>query len=648
MRILFASQSFFPNIGGVSTHLLNLGVGLQQRGHSVSEVHLRPPNAESYEEIRNISVFRVPKEPLDRKMLAGYSRFKEAVYNESHGLAVGFTKDPVESEGYAEYYKVNDEIGNQLDSLLEKELPEVVHIHDFQLLLLYRYIPRGIPLIFTWHIPFVPTMSRFLKEFMIRHMNEFDRVIFSTRAYADEAVKHGLIREKVEVICPITDTALFKKLDVPPSRFRKRYRMKKNAQVILCVQRIDRKSGHEQLIRAMPAVLKKYPEARLVFVGGKSLSGKISNDRKVYEKRVKDVIKELGLRKKVVFTGNIDYESLPEVYNSADIVALTSKLEGFGLSVTEGMACGKAIIGTNAGGIPEQVKHGYNGYLVGVGDYKATAAYIIKLLGDEKLRERMGQNGMKTVKKKFLKSYTVDKHIKLYHDVLLEKTERYSPRMMKLEDVQGLVTDLDRTLADVPGRVGNDVIKALKGLRKPLILSTGRPKKFAIDFYKRYPIFDAVVSENGAVIYMSEDDRMITITNKFVATAMGRIKHEGIKARFGSVITSVNVRDSSRLEKALKPIRKHLKLVRNVDEIMVLPKNVDKATGSKIALDLLKLDPGKVIIIGDAENDVELFNLPGYRVAVANAHAKLKMVADHVTKKPASRGIIEIINQLKS
>src|SRR3989304_2729663 len=71
MRILFASQSFFPNIGGVSTHLLNLGVGLQQRGHSVSEVHLRPPNAESYEEIRNISVFRVPKEPLDRKMLAG-------------------------------------------------------------------------------------------------------------------------------------------------------------------------------------------------------------------------------------------------------------------------------------------------------------------------------------------------------------------------------------------------------------------------------------------------------------------------------------------------------------------------------------------------------------------------------------------------
>jgi len=196
MRILFASQSFFPNIGGVSTHLLNLGVGLQQRGHSVSEVHLRPPNAESYEEIRNISVFRVPKEPLDRKMLAGYSRFKEAVYNESHGLAVGFTKDPVESEGYAEYYKVNDEIGNQLDSLLEKELPEVVHIHDFQLLLLYRYIPRGIPLIFTWHIPFVPTMSRFLKEFMIRHMNEFDRVIFSTRAYADEAVKHGLIREK--------------------------------------------------------------------------------------------------------------------------------------------------------------------------------------------------------------------------------------------------------------------------------------------------------------------------------------------------------------------------------------------------------------------------------------------------------------------
>jgi len=69
MKIFFASQSFYPHIGGVSTYLLNLAKGLIQRGNEVVEVHLRPPNESSEEIIKGIRVFRIPKEPLKEDLL---------------------------------------------------------------------------------------------------------------------------------------------------------------------------------------------------------------------------------------------------------------------------------------------------------------------------------------------------------------------------------------------------------------------------------------------------------------------------------------------------------------------------------------------------------------------------------------------------
>ena len=62
MKIFFASQSFYPNIGGVSTYLLNLAKGLMDRGDEVIEVHLRPPHEPSEEIVEGIKVFRIPKD----------------------------------------------------------------------------------------------------------------------------------------------------------------------------------------------------------------------------------------------------------------------------------------------------------------------------------------------------------------------------------------------------------------------------------------------------------------------------------------------------------------------------------------------------------------------------------------------------------
>jgi glycosyltransferase involved in cell wall biosynthesis len=80
--------------------------------------------------------------------------------------------------------------------------------------------------------------------------------------------------------------------------------------------------------------------------------------------------------------------------SALDVVALPSALpEPFGGVVIEAMALGRPVVGTNAGGTPEQIDDGVTGHLVPPGDPPALAEAIGRLLADRELRERMGAAG---------------------------------------------------------------------------------------------------------------------------------------------------------------------------------------------------------------------------------------------------------------
>jgi trehalose-6-phosphate synthase len=223
MKICYASQSFYPHIGGVSTYLLNLAKEIVKRGNEVTEVHLRPSGEESTDEIKGIKIHRVPKEPIDNKLMEGYSKFKEAVYSEClyDSPDKKFEKKIYEIPGYHEFNKVNHFFGAEIAQMLEQDQPDIVHIHDFQLLFTYRYVPRGTSLIFTWHIPFREDMPKNLSQFLIRHMMEYDKVVFSSMEYIKAAIKAGLPKEKAELIYPVANTNLFRKMDVDDEKIKK-------------------------------------------------------------------------------------------------------------------------------------------------------------------------------------------------------------------------------------------------------------------------------------------------------------------------------------------------------------------------------------------------------------------------------------------
>ncbi|MBD3312941.1 glycosyltransferase [Candidatus Woesearchaeota archaeon] len=655
MKIYYASQSFYPHIGGVSTYLLNLCRQMVNKGNEVVEVHLRPSGEIDQDEIKGIEVYRVPKEPIDPELMAGYSRFKEAVYKESHYNKKGFTKPADEMDGFSEYNKVNEFFGEKIRELLEQDPADAVHIHDFQLLFTYRYVPRGIPCILTWHIPFIDNMSKHLSDFLIKHLKEYDKIVFSSQEYIDAAVRAGLPEEKAELIHPMANTELFMPMKIDRKAVRKKYGMPADAKVILCVQRVDTKSGHEQLIKAMPEILKKVPDAVLVFVGSKSLSSKLSKEREAMFKKVKDIVKELGLEKKVIFTGNIDYNLLPQVYNSVDLVALCSKNEGFGLSVTEGMACGNPIVGTKVGGIPIQVRDGENGFLVDAGDVEATADSIIRILGDNNLRKRMERRSLEIVYDKFRMEVGVEKHLMLYNDVRKHKDEFHKIEYIGMQDIRGIITDLDRTLTDEPAKAYFDVndfdrkiLEELKSVGIDLFLATGRNIHFVKKLCNSLDYWRCVIAENGAVIYFPKTKKTVTINTLHMTRAKKIIRNIGLEGCvIGKVIASIRAKDEAYVRKELGELAEHVTFSRNVDEIMVLPKNVDKGLGIRLAMRYLNIDVEKTIVVGDAENDVDMFLNPGFKFALANSHQKLKKLADQTSKKPSIQGIMELIEKIR-
>lgn len=647
MRIFFASQSFYPNIGGVSTYLLNLLKKLNERGVEVKEFHLRLMGMELKDKIKGIDVERVPQKPLTMDLLDGYSKFKENFQKAILLQKNDFSSDVYEMEGYKEFFDINQAFGEGVSALLEDYPAEIVHVHDFQLVHLYKYVPRGTPLILTWHGPFYSRFKKSLKKFIIEQMMEYDKVIFSSEEYRKSAIKAGLPREKTAVIHPIANTDIFKPIKVDKNKIKEKYGIPNGSKMILCVQRIDWRSSHKQLIKSMAKVAKEVPDAVLVFAGEKSMSQKMSNHRDSERENIRKLVKELGLSKKVFFIGNVNYFKIPRLYNTADVIASTPKMEAFGLSVTEGMACGKPVVGTKVGGIPLQIQDNVNGFLVEAEDVSDTADKLIKLLKSSKLRKKMGEESQRIVDKKFKLDKRIEEHIVLYRKLLKKKSDKWRISMLDPEEIQAVITDLDGTLRKTGKKINPDVIRKLKSLKIPHILVTGRHLDYVKRLYSTWKIWDIIVAENGSIIYFPKEDRILSINSEKMDSARKILKKSDIKCHFGEIIISTKLENRKKLKKLLKPLNKHLNYETNIDEMMVLPKGVNKGTGTLLALQNKEIDPEKTVIVGDAENDINLFNVPGYRIAVSNAHKKLKSVADEVTEQAAGKGVTEIVNTLK-
>lgn len=226
----------------------------------------------------------------------------------------------------------------------------------------------------------------------IEKRNLKDAIIhFTADMEKDEYLKMGFPLKRGIIIPNGLDFDEFKN-NVPIGEFRKKYDIKINKKIILFLGRLSWKKGFDTLIPAFAEVVKKESDAVLVIAGG---------DDENYKKTIDKLIKKYNIGDKIIFTGIIDGKDKVAAYQDSNIFVLPSYSENFGNAVFEAMYFGLPVVITkNVGGFPIVLEAGA-GFIIEKNE-KQLAEAILKILNNNDLAKKMGQNGKKLVETEFL------------------------------------------------------------------------------------------------------------------------------------------------------------------------------------------------------------------------------------------------------
>ena len=118
----------------------------------------------------------------------------------------------------------------------------------------------------------------------------------------------------------------------------------------------------------------------------------------------------------------IPYQKDPDIvaryYQAADVYIHAARADTFPNTVLEALACGTPVVATAVGGIPEEVKHDYTGFLVSPGDSKEMAMAIIALLRDDNLWKRFRENAVQDARRRFDLRRQVKNYLEWYREIL--------------------------------------------------------------------------------------------------------------------------------------------------------------------------------------------------------------------------------------
>src|SRR5260370_39216137 len=132
--------------------------------------------------------------------------------------------------------------------------------------------------------------------------------------------------------------------------------------------------------------------------------------------RAEAFCREHHLREQVFFLGNVP--NVEEIVGASDLFLLPSEHGSFGMAALEAMASEVPVIATRAGGVPELIADGENGYLFPVGDVDSMAARAIEILSNPELQRRLGRNARQTAERKFNESRIVPVYRNFYERVM--------------------------------------------------------------------------------------------------------------------------------------------------------------------------------------------------------------------------------------
>jgi hydroxymethylpyrimidine pyrophosphatase-like HAD family hydrolase len=214
--------------------------------------------------------------------------------------------------------------------------------------------------------------------------------------------------------------------------------------------------------------------------------------------------------------------------------------------------------------------------------------------------------------------------------------------------IRALATDYDGTLASdgVVHRTTLEALVRVKASGRKLLMVTGRELPDLQSVFPDVGLFDAVIAENGALLYRPgrAEELLGPPPPPALIDELKRRKVEPLAA--GRSIVATLRSNAAQVAAAIEALEMPWRMIFNKDSVMLLPEGVDKGSGFVAAVRALRLTPDVVVGVGDAENDLPFLAACGPSAAVANALPALKAAADLVTVADEGEGVSWLIGRL--
>ena len=389
MRILIASDTYYPDVNGASYFAQRLAAGLAKRGH---QIFVMAP----------ARTLKDNTSTRDGVIICGISSIRIPIYPNFRVSPLLFIRKAIRKH-------------------VKEIQPDVIHIQN------HFMIGKGVALTAQeLNIPIIGT-NHFMPENLVHYLNlpkpaenklkefgwhEFsqvyrhlDAITTVTKTAAKLIENLGLEKAVIPISCGI-DLERFNPKN-SGAHLKERYGIPENRFVILYVGRLDKEKRIELMIHALPQITKNV-DAHLVLAGtGKSKA------------KFEIMTEEMGVRDMVTFTGFVPDEDLPNLYRMADLFVIAGIAELQSIVTMEAMASGLPVIAVNAVALPELVHDGENGYLFPDGDGQMLAQRAITILSSPTLRTAMGQKSLDIIQAHDIQK-TLDKYEALYRQIIAE------------------------------------------------------------------------------------------------------------------------------------------------------------------------------------------------------------------------------------
>ncbi len=351
MRIALVTEFYFPHLGGVTEHVHNLAKRLISLGHHAIII---------------------------TSLMASGGDGADADMPGADGPAVRRvgTSRVIYSAG--SFARVTTGLGlrRQIRLHLEQEQIDLVHVHGGLAPVLGLTAPSaaaelGLPVVATFHSWFRRSaLCRIFRRPLQRRLDQHAAAIAVSQPVVDAHARY--FDADWDIIPNGVDTEFFKPSPPPTSDRR--------GLELLFLGRLDPRNGLDTILTAMPMVLARYPDTRLMVAGDGPL-------RPLYERMASP------LGEHVSFLGRVNGDR-PSHFSRADLYVCPTTKASFGVTLLEAMACGTPIAASDITGFRELVNGGEEAVLVPLGRPAEWAATVVELLGDQERRRRMGEAGL--------------------------------------------------------------------------------------------------------------------------------------------------------------------------------------------------------------------------------------------------------------